>query len=207
MLRNLFGSMTTFPMLDADDGAKGGGGSEEKRTYSQEYVSDLRAENADHRTKAKEAKEKAELAEKRAIEAETKLKDADKVATINVLTKLGLSPDEKKGIDELINDCVAHFNGIQTRSNNRLISAELNKVCTELNIVDSEAASKLIDMSKVKINDKDEVEGIKPLLEQLIKDKPYLVGAHKGTGKVPPNSSNTTTGTLQDALAKQMFKK
>jgi hypothetical protein len=206
MFLNLFGSMTTFPMLDADDG-QGGGGGGEKRTYSQEYVSDLRAENAEHRTKAKEARERAEVAEKRAKEAEEKLQQADKVATINVLTKLGLSPDEKKSIDELINDCVAHFNAIQTKSNNRLISAELNKVCTELDIVDSDAASKLIDMSKVTINDKDEVEGLKPLLEQLVKDKPYLVGAQKGTGKMPPNSSNTTTGTLQDALAKQMFKK
>lgn len=206
MLLNLFGSMTTFPMLDADDG-QGGGGGGEKRTYSQEYVSDLRAENAEHRTKAKEARERAEAAEKRAKEAEEKLQQAYKVATINVLTKLGLSPDEKKTPDELINDCVAHFNAIQTKSNNRLISAELNKVCTELNIIDSDAASKLIDMSKVTINDKDEVEGLKPLLEQLVKDKPYLVGAQKGTGKVPPNSSNTTTGTLQDALAKRLFKK
>ena len=70
-------------------------------------------------------------------------------------------------------------------ADNRLISAEVRAVGTELNIIDIDAAFALMDKSGVKVGDDGSVSGVKEALEALTAAKPYLVkaaAASSGTG-------------------------
>lgn len=59
-------------------------------------------------------------------------------------------------------------------ANGRLISAEIKAVGGNLGLLDADAASALMDKSKVKVKDDGTVEGVKEALEALKKNKPYL---------------------------------
>ena len=70
-------------------------------------------------------------------------------------------------------------------ADNRLISAEVRAVGTELNIIDIDAAFALMDKSGVKVGEDGSVTGVKEALEALTAAKPYLVkaaSASSGTG-------------------------
>ena len=70
-------------------------------------------------------------------------------------------------------------------ADNRLISAEVRAVGTELNIIDIDAAFALMDKSGVKVGEDGSVTGVKEALEALTAAKPYLVkaaAASSGTG-------------------------
>lgn len=62
-------------------------------------------------------------------------------------------------------------------ANGRLISAEIKAVGGNLGLLDADAASALMDKSKVKVKDDGTVEGVKEALEALKKNKPYLFNA------------------------------
>ena len=71
-------------------------------------------------------------------------------------------------------------------ADNRLISAEVRSVGTELNIIDIDAAFMLMDKSGVKVGEDGSVTGVKEALEALTAAKPWLVAqqssAPSGTG-------------------------
>lgn len=73
----------------AGGGGTGGGAPAKPETFSREYVTELRGENATYRTKAKEAAEKAEMAEaaakKAAEEADAKTKEAETKANERII--------------------------------------------------------------------------------------------------------------------------
>ena len=60
-------------------------------------------------------------------------------------------------------------------ADNRLISAEVRAVGTELNIIDIDAAFALMDKSGVKVGDDGSVTGVKEALEALATARPWLV--------------------------------
>ncbi|MBB6676502.1 scaffolding protein [Cohnella lubricantis] len=63
----------------------------------------------------------------------------------------------------------------------RLLRAEVKVLANELGFADWEDAAALADLSKVKENDKGELEGVKEALQELLKKKPHL-GKSKGNG-------------------------
>lgn len=70
-------------------------------------------------------------------------------------------------------------------ADNRLISAEVRAVGTDLHIIDIDAAFALMDKSGVKVSEDGTVTGVKEALEALTAAKPYLVKAaanSAGTG-------------------------
>ena len=75
-------------------------------------------------------------------------------------------------------------------ADNRLISAEVRAVGTELNIIDIDAAFALMDKSGVKVGEDGSVTGVKEALEALTAAKPYLVKA------APPPSGTGSTGNF-----------
>ena len=85
-------------------------------------------------------------------------------------------------------------------ADNRLISAEVRAVGTELNIIDIDAAFALMDKSGVKVGDDGSVTGVKEALEALTAAKPYLVkaaAASSGTGSAgnfPRTGGDNSTG-------------
>ncbi|MBB6689915.1 scaffolding protein [Cohnella xylanilytica] len=64
----------------------------------------------------------------------------------------------------------------------RLLRAEVKVLANELGFADWEDAAALADLSKVKENDKGELEGVKEALEELLKKKPHLGKQKPGSG-------------------------
>lgn len=76
-------------------------------------------------------------------------------------------------------------------ANKRLILAEFKVLARDANIKYVDDAYRLADLSTVEVKEDGTIEGLKVLLESLVKDKPFLVQeVVGGTGKV----DNTTKG-------------
>jgi predicted nuclease with TOPRIM domain len=127
------------------------GNQEESKTFSSDYVKDLRKESADYRNKAKELQRKAEEAETKAAELNSTLKSSQEEA--------------QKALNE--------SKRLNSAFEQRVINAELKAAAMEAGLVDMDAF-KMADISKVKITDKGEVVGVKELIADLKKDKAYL---------------------------------
>ena len=85
-------------------------------------------------------------------------------------------------------------------ADNRLISAEVRAVGTELNIIDIDAAFALMDKSGVKVGDDGSVTGVKEALEALATARPWLVkqaapspSGTGSTGNFPRGERQATT--------------
>ena len=85
---------------------------------------------------------------------------------------------------------------VQSAADKRVIRAEAKTEAVKAGIVDIDGLN-LADFSKVKINDKGEVEGVEELIKQLKKDKPYLFSA-------PSTSSTEKTPKPGDQKAKKV---
>ena len=177
-----------YPFQNEENGGAGGGGGgsggqqphrTEPETFSREYVSELRGENATYRTKAKEEAAKREAAEaaaaKAAEEAEAKVKEASAAAE------------------------------------QRIIRAELKAEALKAGMVDLDGL-KLADLSKVKLNDKGEVEGAEEMMKALKESKPYLFKEASSTSSTqkkpdPKDDKVKTAKDMTEAEWKEQKKK
>jgi hypothetical protein len=83
----------------------------------------------------------------------------------------------------------------------RLLTAEVKVLANELGFADWEDALKLADLSKVKENDKGELEGVKEALEELLKKKPHLGKQKPGSGAFGANvGGNNSADDKKKAL-------
>ena len=145
------------PEGGGEGGGGGGGGgnpppsSKTPETFSREYVHELREENKAIRLRAQQAEAKVS-------EYETKLADADKA------TKEAVKAAEKAGAE-------------------KLVRAEVKAMAVKAGIVDIDGLN-LADLSKVKFNDKGELEGGQEAIDALKASKPYLF--------TQPSTSSTT---------------
>ena len=73
-------------------------------------------------------------------------------------------------------------------ANKRLILAEFKVLAKDANIKYINDAYQLADLSEVEVKDDGSIEGLKEVIEDLVKEKPFLVdtddGAMGGTGKI-----------------------
>ncbi len=149
-------------------GGGGGGGNpppapKTPETFSREYVHELREEN-------KAIRLRAQTAEAKVAEYETKLKDAEKA------TQDAVKAAEKAG-------------------NEKLVRAEVKAMAVKEGIVDIDGLN-LADLSKVKFNDKGELEGGQEAIDALKASKPYLFTQ-------PSTSSTTQPPKPGDSTAKK----
>ena len=94
-------------------------------------------------------------------------------------------------------------------ADNRLISAEVRAVGTELHIIDIDAAFALMDKSGVKVGEDGSVTGVKEALEALTAAKPYLVNGSENADFAARLESarksgnhNLATAIISEAAAK-----
>jgi predicted RNase H-like nuclease (RuvC/YqgF family) len=155
----------------ADTKAKGDDNHQDDgKTFSADYVKDLRKESADYRNKAKELQRKAEEAEAKAAELNNNLK---------------ASQEEAK-------NALHESKRLNTAFEQRLINAELKAAAMEAGLVDMDAF-RMVDVSKIKITDKGEVVGVKELITDLKKDKSYLfkdINTSNKNAKAPDQDAN-----------------
>ena len=160
-----------------DDGSGGGGGGESSnKTFSLEYVQELRAENKSWRQKAQDAERKVEAAEAAVKTAQEKAEADIKAAT------------EK---------ATADIAAAKEAANGTILQSELRAAAVKAGMVDLDGL-KLADLSKVKLKDDGTVEGADALFEDMKKGKPYLFGKTGNSGN-PNNAPNPNPPTAKKA--------
>jgi hypothetical protein len=167
--------------------------SDEPKVFSEEYVRTLREENARRR-----------LAEKNAKEELARVREA-----------LGVGSEESADVTKEAQRMRAHSEADRELAREALTLAEFAKLSSELELVDADAAWRLADMRAVRVDlESRKVEGLREVLETLVREKPYLAGrAAKGgspgggtprsTGRQDPDESGLS-GRIRKQFQKRL---
>lgn len=149
---------------DGEGGGEGGAGSGDTKTYDEAYVKQLRGEAAANR--------------KKAAELEAKLKERETAD----LSELEKAQREAK-------DATEKLTATETRARARLAKSEVVAAATKLKFHDPAAAYKLIS-DDVEFDDEGEPKNVAKLIEQLAKDKPWMVDAGVKTSPANPGGGS-----------------
>ena len=163
---------------------------DEPKTFSEEYVKTLREENARRR-----------LAEKSVKEELARVRDA-----------LGLEDHESVDLTEAVGKMRARSETDRKVAIEAIIDAEFTKLSGELDLVDVDAARRLADMSAVRVDlETRSCEGLREVLETLVREKPYLCGraARAGSpgGGTPRSTGKQDDDSLSGRIRKQFQKR
>lgn len=222
MLTNFFGRL--FPLMDADggggsggDGGSGAGSGNAGGDGS--GAGDGNADGGSGKTYSEEeaeriAKDRADRAEKAALrsyfqqkgytqdEVEGLIKD-HKEKKEKEKTDLQKEKDRADAAEK------ASKTALET-ANQRLIAAEFKVLATQEGIQYVDDALKLADLSSIEVDDKGEIDSkaVKKIVEQLKKDKPFLVGesggGSLGSGSKPGGGSGGKgTKSIGERLAER----
>ena len=149
---------------------------DEPKTFSEEYVKTLREENARRR-----------LAEKTVKEELARARDA-----------LGIENHESVGLAEAAEALRNRSEADRKVAVTALIETEFTKVASELDLIDADAALQLADTSAVKVDlESRKVEGLREVLEALVREKPYLTGRTPKAGS-PGGGTPRSGGARED---------
>lgn len=164
-----------------------------EKTFDAEYVGRLRKEAAENRTKAK-----AFEAERDALKAKVQAsEDAELTEKQRVEKERDKFADEAKKLLEV--------------SNNRALDYEAVVLANKLNIVDPDAAVRLLDRSDIEWSDAGRPTNLQTLMEALLVAKPYLKGATKPVvpdlGATNSASTSGRTDSKGSALTLEEIKK
>lgn len=161
----------------ADNSKDSSQSGQEPKTFDEAYVKQLRQEAAGHRKRATDAE--AEL---------QKIKDAQ------------LSETERAKKEAA--DAQAKAQKLEADYKAAIVRAEIAVLGTGLKIVDADAAYRLIDQAAIQFDDQGKPTNVKALLDQLVKDKPYLVA--QGGPTTPPNNPGRSGTTLTKEQIEKM---
>lgn len=124
---------------------------------------------------------KAVKAEKEKAEQEKQKADL----TENEKLKLQIDEANKKAADR------------ETIANKKLIKAEITAIGHKLNIIDTNAAYKLLDKDDIEVDEKGNVVGVEKALKALIAEKSWLLKQDTKVVKVGDETKNTKNTTLK----------
>lgn len=150
----------------------------EPKTFDAAYVENLRKESADYRTKLRAAEAKLEERAKADMSETERAKKEAADATAKV----------------------QEFEAKLKASNTR---AETATLAASLKIVDADAAFRLLDQAAIQYDDDGKPTNLKPLLEALVKDKPFLI-ATPGPSTNPNNPGREGAKEMSRAAYNQM---
>jgi hypothetical protein len=153
-------------------------------------LSKANKEGKDHRLSANDlaAKLKDLEAFKAKVDAE-KLSDTEK----QTLTQ--------KKLEQQLADLQKEKETATRQTQELRVTNEVFKHGQRLNIVDLDAAVKLLDSSQIEYDDSGQPTNIDALLKALVKERSWLVGKQQQTGGGATNASRTTTGNAGDITA------
>lgn len=146
--------------------------------------------------------------------AESRADRASKQVIKSMAEQYNLTEDEATTLFEKARDAKKaqlppekqdEVNKVLQMANDRLIAAEVKTASIELKIVDPDAALALMDKSKIKVDDKGNVTGVKEALDALTKAKPYLVGKATGAWGDKQGGGAGDQLTAREELKKQLF--
>jgi hypothetical protein len=149
--------------------------SEGQQTFDRQYVQTLRGEAADWRTKFRdEAKQREEMAER-----------------LKALEDAGKSDIEKLTSRAEVAEAAAE--AATKRAQAVATSASVKIQAVDLKIIDPEVATTLV-LPKLEYNDAGEPINVRTALEELVVEKPYLVGTGEPPKVTAPDPGSTSTG-------------
>lgn len=165
-------------------------GNDEPKTFSEDYVKTLREENARRR-----------LAEKNTSDELARVRDV-----------LGLETDAPADIPQEVEKLRARSEADRELAREALMQTEFTRLSGELGLVDADAAWRLADKSAVRVDlERRKVEGLKEVLEALIREKPYLAGraprAGSPGGGTPRAAGKQDDDSLGGRIRKQFQKR
>lgn len=146
--------------------------------------------------------------------AESRADRASKQVIKSMAEQYNLTEDEATTLFEKARDAKKaqlppekqdEVNKVLQMANDRLIAAEVKTASVELKIVDPDAALALMDKSKIKVDDKGNVTGVKEALDALTKAKPYLVGKAAGAWGDKQGGGAGDQNTAREEAKKKMF--
>lgn len=150
----------------------------DQQTFSREYVQGLRQEAAGHRTKSKDLETRLETAEKR-------LKEID---------DQNLSETEK--LKKERDEAAAKAETAEKNAAAKLLRAAVIVTAAELKFHDPEDALRHLDQGAIEYDANGDPKNVKKLLEDLVKNKAYLVKSDSDGGAGPnatPNGARRPT--------------
>lgn len=103
---------------------------------------------------------------------------------------------EKKKNEELL-----------TKSNEKLIEAQIISQSTIKNIIDSDVAYKLINMNDVYIDDNGKVNGVNEALDKLIEKMPYLVNNKQNNSNIGDDQNNNAGQSNRNHSMNELIRK
>lgn len=146
--------------------------------------------------------------------AESRADRASKQVIKSMAEQYNLTEDEATTLFEKARDAKKaqlppekqeEVNKVLQMANDRLIAAEVKTASVELKIVDPDAALALMDKSKIKVDDKGNVTGVKEALDALTKSKPYLIGKATGAWGDKQGGGAGDQNTAREEAKKKMF--
>ncbi len=150
---------------------------EEPRVFTEDYVKQLRDENARRRLAEKNVKD--ELARVRAA--------------------LGIKEEETADLAKSAEALRSQSAADRETAREALLRAEFARVSAERGFVDADAAYRLADLSAVKVDfAARKVDGLGEALDALAGDKPFLLGRRPGAGS-PGGGTPRGAGREEDA--------
>jgi hypothetical protein len=159
---------------------------EEPKTFPEEYVKELREENARRR-----------LAEKTLRDQLTQVRAA-----------LGVLEDEAADPVKAAETLRSRSDADRKLVTETLVRAEFERTSAEFGIVDADAAFRLADVSAVRVDlESRKVLGLREVLETLVRERPFLVGrasrAGSPGGGTPRASGKPDDDSLGGRIRKQ----
>ena len=187
------------PFYRQADGAGGGAGEAETTPESVPETDDLETETFDAaRAKALIDKLRGEVkagkvSAKELADTKTKLTDLER-AQMTEADRIKADAAEK---GEKLTTAEAQLR--QER-----IERMVERSARKLNVVDEDAALRLLDHGKIEFDDAGAPKNIDALLSQLVKDKPYLIAAEARSGGSPALPNRSSAGALTMDQIKNM---
>lgn len=127
---------------------------------------------------------------KKAEELQAKLDEIEK-GQLSEKDRLERERDEYKG----------KLDQAEQKSRDRVIRSEVRVIASELGFADPSDAHRFLDVSGIEFDDDGEPKGIKKLLEDLAKAKPYLIkSTGNGTSGVPGSPRPTGQSNHQELV-------
>lgn len=151
----------------------------ETRLFSEDYVKALRSEAAENRVKAKNLEKK--LKSILGIKEDEVIEDWDTLITTYQTNLQKAQQEQLEKVKEL------------------LFQAELKKLENQYNL---KLVNKLLDKSKIQINDDGNITGLQEALKELEKDFPEVIKNNNNNGGANPVLNDNKTDKLEE-----MFKK
>ncbi|MBU5673239.1 scaffolding protein [Paenibacillus brevis] len=188
----------------------GGGGTGDPQTFTEEQVKE-REKAAASAAAAKAIKDRfgdladMDLKEVRAAIALKKKADEDAAAAAAKSKKkdedangAAIAPED---VEKLLDERLKEREEEQEKKLfQRELRADVKVLASELGFADFEDALALADFSKVKRNDKGELEGVKEALEELAQKKPHLLKVKQSGGRFGADIGGNTSTAKKERL-------